>query len=463
MYKEINNEYFFTLYLNNNLFYFPELENYIKVKILVKRIKPNSLKTILSSIKSFIIWSLANPSNLNEELVYYLSKYLSDCENGFEIYDSIFIEQLNERIDYKILSINPKQPKTIDKDKASIEDFLKSTNQDLFTSFNLKKNIKSLNHSFQNSIHDGYSLKMGSLAQKAFANDVSIIPTRNKSLGNDYKSFPYQLFNSLLEISSPREKLIYLLCGACSSRISQALNLTLYDFDYENKHVWLIDPRGNDQLGIHGMGRKTFLKDVYNIDAAKDKPHSNIGFKAPIPLRFKNRIPLYWISDIYRSLFFDTLAEYKFLPESSRIPKHPFFFVTKSGARLTPQQVHVTFTAHCEKLKKLFPEKANNLDGLGLHSLRHMFGVMMATFQAKILMNKKDLKYNIPMDQIKIITKEAMGHKSLSSTDVYFNRPWHLDIELGEHINTLYDEMMKSMNLEQLQEKYDGKRLTKRK
>ena len=56
-----------------------------------------------------------------------------------------------------------------------------------------------------------------------------------------------------------------------------------------------------------------------------------------------------------------------------------------------------------------------------------------------------------------------MGHKSLSSTDVYFNRPWHLDIELGEHINTLYDEMMKSMSLEQLQEKYDGKRLTKRK
>jgi hypothetical protein len=88
---------------------------------------------------------------------------------------------------------------------------------------------------------------------------------------------------------------------------------------------------------------------------------------------------------------------------------------------------------------------------------------MMATFQAKILMNKKDLKYNIPIDQIKIITKEAMGHKSLSSTDVYFNRPWHLDIELGEHINTLYDEMMKSMSLEQLQEKYDGKRLTKRK
>ena len=461
MYKEIRNEYFFTLYLNNELYFFPELENYIKLKILVKRIKPNSLKTILSSLKSFIIWSLANTNSQNEQLVFYLSRYLSDCENGFEIYDSIFIKELNERIDYKILSVNPKQPTTIDKDKALIEDFLKSTNQELFKSFNLEKNIKSLNYSFKNSVHDGYELRMGSLAKKAFANDSSIIPSRNKSLGNDFKSFPYQLFNSLLEISSPREKLIYLLCGACSARISQALNLTLYDFDYENKHVWLIDPRSNDQLGIHGIGRKTFLQDVYNIDAAKDKPHSNIGFKAPIPLRFKNRVPLYWISNIYRNLFFDILADFKFIPESSRIPRHPFFFVTNSGARLTPQQVHVTFTSHCEKLKKMFPGKVNNLDGLGLHSLRHMFGVMMAIFQAKILMNKKNSKYNITIDQIKIITKESMGHKSLSSTDVYFNRPWHLDIELGEHINTLYDEMMKSMSLEQLQEKYDGKRLTK--
>ena len=48
MYKEINNEYFFTLYINDKLYFFPELENYIKVKILVKRIKPNSLKTIFT-------------------------------------------------------------------------------------------------------------------------------------------------------------------------------------------------------------------------------------------------------------------------------------------------------------------------------------------------------------------------------------------------------------------------------
>ena len=39
--------------------------------ILIKRIKPNSLKTVLSSIKSFIIWSLANPSPLEEQLTFY--------------------------------------------------------------------------------------------------------------------------------------------------------------------------------------------------------------------------------------------------------------------------------------------------------------------------------------------------------------------------------------------------------
>ncbi|MFX4155772.1 hypothetical protein ACOL23_12640, partial [Aliarcobacter butzleri] len=76
--------------------YFSEIENYIKVKILVKRIKLSSFKTFLSSIKSFISWSLANPSSSNEPLVYYLAKYLSDCDNGFEAYDSTFIRDLSQ-------------------------------------------------------------------------------------------------------------------------------------------------------------------------------------------------------------------------------------------------------------------------------------------------------------------------------------------------------------------------------
>jgi hypothetical protein len=72
-----------------------------------------------------------------------------------------------------------------------------------------------------------------------------------------------------------------------------------------------------------------------------------------------------------------------------------------------------------------------------------------------------DNKQNIPLDQVKIITKEAMGHRSLSSTDIYFNRPWHLNIELGEHITKLFDNMLEVNKYTILEEEKNGKRLKK--
>jgi len=460
MYREINGSFYFSLNINNKIYFLPELEKYIRLKIKVKRIKHKTLVTKLSSIKTFIIWSLLHPVKTDEDLILYLARYLDTLENGIKIYNNIFIEELNENIEYCIVDVKPKQQSTIDKDKAIIEDFLKSTNQDMFEKFNLPKNIRSLNHSTKNSVHDGYGLKMGTLSQKAFAKDISIIPNQSKPAYGDIKAFPFQLFDNLIDLAHPREKLIYLLCGACSARISQVLNLTLYDFDYKNKNVWLIDPRSNDQLGIHGIGRRNFLKDIYSIDANKDKPHINIGFKAPIPLRYKERLPLYWISSNYKELFFDLLSEYKTVPESNRIPKHPFFFVTSSGNRLMPQQVNITFKNHCKKLKKQFPKHEVQLDRVGLHSLRHMFGVMMATFQAYLIINKKN---NISPDEIKTTTKEAMGHKSLSSTNVYFNRPWHLDLELGEYITKLFDHMNEVKKYEKLKGENYGERFKKRK
>lgn len=427
----------------------------------MKKIKYKTLTTKISTLKSFIVWSLANPVLDNEDLILYLARYLNNSENGFQIHNKIYVQEFSQDIEYLLLESKPKKLSTLDKDKAIIEDFLKVTNQDLFDTFKLSKNIQSLNHTSKNSTHDGYGLKMGSLAQNAFANDVSILPNQAKSVVGDIKAFPYQLFEELLKLASPREILIYLLSGACSARISQVLNLTLYDFDYINKNVWLIDPRSNDQLGIHGIGKKQFLKDVYNIDASKDKPHINIGFKAPIPLRFKERLPLHWISNLYKELFFELLSEYKTIPEINRIPKHPFFFVTSSGNRLMPQQVNVTFKAHCETLKQRFPEYGVQLDGLGLHSLRHMFGVMMATFQAYLLLDDNNNKQNIPLDQVKIITKEAMGHRSLSSTDIYFNRPYHLNIQLGEHITKLFDNMLEINKYTILEEERNAKRLKK--
>lgn len=458
MYLSIKDNDYYTVHINNQIYYFESLEKYIRDKRLLRKIKPNTLKGILSTLKTFIYWAMANPSKEEDDLYLYLAQFLQDEENGFEIYNSTFIEELNETVEYLEIKVKPKKPSTIDKDKSIIEDYLKSTDQELLKSFNLEKNVKSYNHRIKNSIHDGYGLKMGKMAQEVFLDNVSLIKN-DDGTKEDIQAFPYQLYNTLLEIAKPRERLLYLLTGACSARVSQALNLTLYDFDYDNKRVWLIDPRSNDQLGIHGKGRKNFLKSAYGIDASKDKPHVNIGFKAPIPLRYKSRQPLFWIFRTYRNLFFETMPEYRFIPESSRQPRHPFFFVTSSGARLTPQQAHETFSSHCNILKKKFPEYANQLDGIGLHSLRHMFGSIMATIQAKMIINKKALKYDIPSDQFKIITKEAMGHRSLQSTNIYFNRPWNIDIELGEHLNEVFESLMATMSIEEMEKRYEIKRL----
>jgi integrase len=455
--KEINDKYYFSICINNKTFMLPELEKYVRNKLMIKRIKYKTLITKISTLKNFIIWTLANPVSNDEDLILYLARYLESCENGFRVYDNIYVEELGESIEYLLLDSTPKQASTVNKDKAIIEDFLKVTNQDLFENFKLHKNIQSLNHSTKHSVHDGYGLRMGSLAQNAFSNEESIIPNKINAIQGDIKAFPYELFDELLQLAQPRERLIYLLSGACSTRASQALNLTLYDIDYTNQRVWLIDPRSNDQLGVHGVGRKNFLKNVYNINASKDKPHANIGFKAPIPLRYKERLPLFWFSNIYKNLFFQTLSEFKSIPESNRVPKHPFFFVSSTGKRLTPQQVDITFKAHCKKLKKIYPEYAVQLDRIGLHSLRHMFGVVMATFEAKIIMSGN--KHNIPLDQIKITTQEAMGHKSKSSTDIYFNRPWHLNVELGEYLNKVFDTMIENRKWNYLGENsYDKKR-----
>lgn len=458
MYVAIKDKDYYSIHINNEIYYFENLEQYIRNKKLIKRIKPNTLKTILSTLKTFIYWTMANNILESEDLALYLARFLEDEENGFKIYNSTYVEELDENIEYLEIHIKAKQPSTLNKDKAIIEDYLKETNQGLFSSFDLEKNIKAYNHQKKHSRGDGYGLRMGEMAQSVFLDDVSIVSNRDTGIGGEIKAFPYELYEELLKIAHPRERLIYLLAGSCSARVSQVLNLTLYDLDYNNQNVWLIDPRSNDQLGIHGIGRKNFLEKEYKIDASKDKPHKNIGFKAPIPLRSKERVPLFWLSNIYKQYFFETLLDCEAMIKQSRIPRHPFLFVTASGKRLTPQQVHLTFTSHCNRLKKTYPKYANRLDGIGLHSLRHMFGAVMATLQAKTIMHAKTMKYSIPPDQLKIITKEAMGHRSLSSTDIYFNRPWNLDIELGKHINTVFQSMMDTMSIEEREKRYGIKR-----
>jgi len=201
--------------------------------------------------------------------------------------------------------------------------------------------------------------------------------------------------------------------------------------------VWLIDPKSNNQLGYQGIGRKQFLKDEYNIDILTDSAHNRFNFKYPIPTNFKSRMPLFWLNNTYRKIFFDTLAEYSPLPEVLRKPRHPFLFVRSSGKRLSSGEVYKSFKKHLKILVKKYPEYAYKLDGLAIHSLRHMFGSVMATIEAKLIMSGQPEKTHF----IKWFTSNAMGHSNPLSTDIYFNRPWDIEIELGEYIQSLAESM----------------------
>src|SRR2546430_3979381 len=61
--------------------------------------------------------------------------------------------------------------------------------------------------------------------------------------------------------------------------------------------------------------------------------------------------------------------EREFIPESHRPCSHPYFFVTRSGQRLSKRQINEQFRRLTGKL---------GLDALTPHSLRHLYGYFSA-------------------------------------------------------------------------------------
>ena len=129
MYVAIKDKDYYSIHINNQIYYFENLEKYIRNKKLRKRIKHNTLKTILSTLRTFIYWTMANNIRGDEDLALYLARFLEDEENGFKIYNSTYVEELDESIEYLEINIKAKQPSTLNKDKAIIEDYLKETNE----------------------------------------------------------------------------------------------------------------------------------------------------------------------------------------------------------------------------------------------------------------------------------------------------------------------------------------------
>ncbi|MCT7908447.1 tyrosine-type recombinase/integrase [Arcobacter lacus] len=379
----------------------------------VKSLASNTLTIYGKALERFWIWSLYNTPNENEHLALYFSSYVKKLQSGFTINETIFNQ--GEVIEIKSYISEPMADITINKEIAAVESFLQYVNMDQVV-FSDKTNMGYIIKKTQNSFLGAIEIKASDRYTSAFGKKETFLKKkkiRAKSQ-HDLKAFPYNYFVNLLEVTQPREKLIYLLAGITSARIGQILNLTLYDIDYENKQIWLIDPK-SDETDIYGNRRKQWLLEKYGIDINKASVHNTFAnqFKYPIP---RIRGPLHWISNDMKEMFFETLIEYKktqyFVPEYKRNEKHPFFFTTGNGTRLSQAQVYATFKSNIQKLVLNISQidEAKKIQNVkGLHSLRHMSGTIMADIYSQ---ENKDVIINI--------TKDMFGHSSLNSTMVYF-------------------------------------------
>lgn len=392
------------------------LDDSLEWSIWLKNVRDLAKSTINSFMKSmerFWIWSLYNPVEFNERFPSYQARFRIALRSGFVITKKIEDKETGDIIEINILESPPLEKITINKELAGINSYFYFTQE-----HELLYDHRFINYLYERqkrakSFLSSIDIKPSRLAEKAFAEHVKYLPSykipRNRQ---EVKYFSPKLFDELLSVASPRDRLIYLLCGACGARIGQALNLTLYDIDYDKLEVWLIDPK-SDEKDIYGNKRREWLKREYDIDMLVENEHNTLDlqFKYPIPI---TRSSLFWINEYkYKKIFFETLIEYRnskeYVSESLRTPRHPFLFTTKTGKRVHARDTLSRFKTNVRKIH-LKMNKKNELNNLGLHSLRHMFGHSMAEIYAKM-----------GDDSLIKITQDAMGHSRLDSTLVYFN------------------------------------------
>ena len=380
----------------------------------VRDLSDNSIHTFMKSMSKFWEWSLYNPIGLEESFPFYQARYRKSLREGFEIKVKTYSEEFDDVIENTILESKPLKKTTVNKEIAGINSYFYYTEESELIEDHRFINQLQERHKAARSFLSGIQIKKSALALEASGSKLKYLPPyKTPKNRQKIKYFPFELFDELLEISKPREKLLYLLCGACSARIGQALNLTLYDIDYEKQEVWLINPKGDDE-DMYGNTRRVWLKEEYGIDIEGHNEHNSpdLQFKYPIPVYHE---PIFWLNDKYQDMFFRTLQAYmkspEYVSEYTRYPRHPFFFVTKTGKRVHARDALSRLKTAMHKLYAKHPsDEYFILFDLGFHSLRHMFGHARAELYAAS-----------GNESIIYIAMNEMGHSSLDSTLVYFN------------------------------------------
>lgn len=474
MYRFIGNKCYFYVDKSGLEYFDPFIPHYSE--FLHRSKAHNTVKKYITAIHRYWLYSLFFPNDssfswLDFTFRDWLSEYENVLKKGFRIKMDCYGTQFKSKGDYFV----SKPVEDPGQEFAYLESYFRylydkdinplyelSKNEELIL-FSGAKDYKALDAKSKYGKGSGYGLKPGGLARESLAERVTVFKEFKKRKKRGGKNslysnqvFPFALYDKLLEIADDRSKLLYLLCGAASARIGQALSLTKFDIDMSNKKVYLVDPRServpldSDGNALFGQDPRSKLLKRYGISFNSGK-YLNIQFKYPIPIARTAKQELYFIRDEYRDMFFEVYARYRNKIKN----EYPMVFQTRSEKEdnvWLPSNANDKFSKDIEKLKEKFPQYSKKLNIENkYHSLRHMFGQYIANI-AYLNSDRLNRDHTTRMPNLEIkntieLYKEfcakKMGHENVSSTDIYFNADFAVDSYIQMKIQEKHEQSEK--------------------
>lgn len=475
MYRFVGNNCYFYAEKENEEYYEPFISSY--AEYLQGRKAHNTVKKHITAIHRFWLYSLffigdSSSAWLDLSFLDWIDEYDTALKKGFKVNMGCRGSSFRTKGEYfasKPLSDTSQEFAILEayykylKDK-DVNPLYELSKNDELVIFSGAKDYKTLDIKAKYSKGSGYGLKIGKLARESLAEKETVFreyKKRKKGSGKKRltknKVFPFALYDALLEIADDRSKLIYLLCGAASARFGQALSLTKFDIDMQNKRVYLIDPRTDrvplDRNGDAVFGQESRSKLLakyginFNVTVGK---YSKIGFKGPIPIIGTSKQDLYFIKNEYREMFFEVYARYR----NKLDDDYPMVFQSRGGSK---EKIWATsnasdkFRDDIKKLKKKYPKYEKRLSlKKRYHSLRHMFGQFIANmaylhsdkFNRDHTTRMHNLENKNTIELFKEFCATKMGHES-DAIEIYFNADFAVDSYIQMKIQEKHEQAAK--------------------
>lgn len=227
-----------------------------------------------------------------------------------------------------------------------------------------------------------------------------------------YKQFPPRYIDALLEeTTNPRDRLLFSVLAFGSRRASEVLHAFTQDvFTVDEKLQFLLAHPTHSQIkwqslsgAIHEGIRRDYLRAQFSLLARTEHGQlpTALGWKG---IKFDNEATK--ISETYfiRNADSELVSLHRTYIHQvrQRLPKraHPYYWVNEDGEPLTMKAAEKQFSLAKKRIEKRF---GIDLNGFGLHSLRHYYGF----YCVDVL--KVDL----------LLLQKWMGHVQVTSTAVY--------------------------------------------